>query len=67
VAATQKKSARTAKEKPAQKAPSKPRASRRRTPTHDSIAKRAYELSLVRGDGDHVGHWLEAERELSAS
>jgi hypothetical protein len=34
--------------------------------THDQIARRAYELYLARGDrqGDAVGDWLAAEREL---
>jgi hypothetical protein len=41
-------------------------ARRRKAPTHEAIAKRAYELSLAHGDGDHVGHWLQAERELTA-
>ena len=45
----------------------KTRASRRRAPSSEAIAKRAYELSLARADGDHVGHWLAAERELTAS
>jgi hypothetical protein len=39
----------------------------RRVPTQEAIAKRAYELYLVQGGGDPVSHWLEAERDLSAS
>jgi hypothetical protein len=36
------------------------------TPTHDAIAKRAYELyeGSGRPDGRDVEFWLEAEREL---
>lgn len=37
-------------------------------PTHEAIARRAYELFLARG-GSHGGHeqdWLVAERELRA-
>jgi hypothetical protein len=56
-----------AKEKVAAKAPAKSRASRRRAPSHEAIAKRAYELSLADGGGDDVSHWLQAERELSGS
>ncbi len=36
-------------------------------PSHEAIARRAYELYLSRG-GDHGGHendWLAAERELA--
>jgi hypothetical protein len=40
---------------------------RRRAPSHDAIAKRAYDLYLSEGGGDHVAHWLAAERELSES
>lgn len=43
------------------------RTTRRKAPSADAIAKRAYELSQARADGDDVGHWLEAERELTAS
>ncbi len=57
----------TAKAKAATKDTTKARASRRRrTPGHQAIARRAYELHLARDDGDHVAHWLQAERELSA-
>jgi hypothetical protein len=38
------------------------------TPTHDQIAKRAYELYLERGsvEGHHEEDWLLAEAELSS-
>lgn len=37
-------------------------------PTHDGIAKRAYELYLARGatPGHALDDWLEAERQLTA-
>lgn len=35
-------------------------------PTSEQVRLRAYEISLERGDGDEVSHWLEAERELVA-
>lgn len=37
-------------------------------PTHDAIARRAYELFLARGGvhGAHEQDWLVAERELRA-
>lgn len=37
-------------------------------PTHDAIARRAYELFLARGGshGSHEQDWLSAERELRA-
>lgn len=57
----------TATAKAATKATTKPRAPRRRAPTHEAVAKRAYELSLVHGGGNDVSHWLQAERELAAS
>jgi Protein of unknown function (DUF2934) len=57
----------TAKAKASTKATTKPRAPRRRAPTHEAIAKRAYELYLVHGSGSDVSHWLQAERELAAS
>lgn len=36
-------------------------------PTHDDIARRAYELYEARGhqDGHHFEDWLTAERELA--
>jgi hypothetical protein len=38
-----------------------------RTPSHDVVARRAYELFQARGGepGHALEHWLEAERELS--
>jgi hypothetical protein len=38
-------------------------------PSHDAIARRAYEFFLARGamPGDDVGDWLRAERELSGA
>ncbi len=30
----------------------------------EDVARRAYEISLEHGAEDHVGNWLEAEREL---
>lgn len=38
------------------------------SPTHDEIAKRAYELYLARGTtpGHALDDWLEAERQLAA-
>lgn len=56
-----------AKAKATKKETTKPRTPRRRGPTHDTIAKRAYELSLEDRGGDSVEHWLQAERELAAS
>jgi hypothetical protein len=35
-----------------------------KAPTQDDIQRRAYEISQSTGDGDPVGNWLEAEREL---
>lgn len=55
------------KQTAAAKQTAKPRASRRRAPTHEAIAKRAYELSRAEGGGDEVSHWLQAERELTSS
>jgi hypothetical protein len=49
------------------KAAAKPRTARRRAPTHEAIAKRAYELSQVDDGGDVVSNWLRAERELTGS
>jgi hypothetical protein len=36
-------------------------------PTHEEIARRAYEIFLARGgeDGHDVADWLQAEKELS--
>ncbi len=38
----------------------------RREPTHDDIARRAYEIFSARGGthGYHIEDWLQAEREL---
>ena len=38
---------------------------RRPAPSHEAIAKRAYELYEAEGGGDHVAHWLQAERDVS--
>jgi hypothetical protein len=40
--------------------------SQRNGPTHEQIARRAYELFLSRGGqhGHHEDDWLQAEREL---
>ncbi len=46
-------------------AASKPK-TRRRKPTHQAIAKRAYYIHLQEG-GDEYGNWLRAERELTAA
>jgi Protein of unknown function (DUF2934) len=42
-------------------------ASNRKTPTHEEISVRAYEIFEERGSipGDDVSNWLEAEAELS--
>jgi hypothetical protein len=42
--------------------------SRKRTPTHEEIAVRSYELYLARGSepGHESEDWLQAERELSS-
>jgi hypothetical protein len=57
----------TAKTKAPTKEITKARAPRRRAPTHEAIARRAYELSLAHADGDDVALWLAAERQLTAS
>ena len=36
----------------------------RRQPTHDQIAKRAYEISISGSGGSEFDNWLRAEREL---
>jgi hypothetical protein len=41
---------------------SKPR--QPKAPTHDEIQGRAYAISQSTGNGDPVGNWLEAERQL---
>ncbi|MGE5765211.1 MAG: hypothetical protein ACM3ZF_15485 [Mycobacterium leprae] len=45
----------------------KPRAARRQAPSHQAIAKRAYEISQANTGGDDLSHWLAAERELTGS
>jgi hypothetical protein len=40
------------------------RARKPKAPDHEDIQLRAYEISQSSGNGDPVGHWLEAEREL---
>ncbi|MGZ3420269.1 MAG: DUF2934 domain-containing protein [Polyangiales bacterium] len=47
-------------------APATPERAAAAKPTHDEIARRAYELWLARGatHGTHLENWLEAEREL---
>jgi hypothetical protein len=35
-----------------------------KTLAHQDIERRAYEIAQSSGNGDPVGHWLEAEREL---
>lgn len=39
------------------------------TPTHEQIARRAYEIFIERGQpaGQDLAHWLEAERQLQAA
>ena len=39
---------------------------RRRAVAHEDIAVRAYAIFEREGGGDHVEHWLRAERELMA-
>jgi hypothetical protein len=43
------------------------RATRRRRPSHDKIAERAYFIHIEQGSGDEVGNWLRAEGELMAA
>ena len=43
----------------------KPKPTRRRKPSHDQIATRAYFLHLEAPTADQIGNWLRAERELS--
>jgi hypothetical protein len=38
-----------------------------RSTSHDEIANRAYELYEQGAAGDHLAHWLSAERELAAA
>jgi hypothetical protein len=37
---------------------------RRSQPTHEQIAKRAYEISISGSGGSELDNWLRAEREL---
>jgi hypothetical protein len=39
------------------------------TPTHEQIARRAYEIFIERGQpaGQDLEHWLEAEKQLRAA
>ncbi|HEX6712488.1 MAG TPA: DUF2934 domain-containing protein [Thermoleophilaceae bacterium] len=63
-AAPKKKAAASAKKAPAKKkATSSPRAAQNAAPTHDDIARRAYEIHEREG-GNHEENWLRAEREL---
>jgi len=50
------------------KAKSTKAAERKRTPTHEQIAIRSYELYLARGSepGHAEEDWLQAERELTS-
>jgi hypothetical protein len=62
-----KKAASSAKKAPAKKkATSSPRAAKKGAPTHDEIARRAYEIHEREG-GDHEENWHRAERELRGS
>jgi hypothetical protein len=36
-------------------------------PEPDEIAKRAYEIYESGAEGDELGHWLQAERELAGA
>jgi hypothetical protein len=59
-----KKATSSAKKAPAKKkASSAPRAAKKRQPTHDEIAQRAYEIHEREG-GHHEENWHRAEREL---
>ena len=63
-APAKKKSASAAKKAPAKKkATSSPRPATTRQPTHDEIARRAYEIHEREG-GNHEDNWHRAEREL---
>jgi Protein of unknown function (DUF2934) len=58
-------------EKPAKPAAKRVAARRPKTkpqkPDHREISARAYFIHLEEGGDDAVGHWLRAERELSAA
>lgn len=38
-----------------------------RKPDHAEVSERAYFIYLEEGEGDELGHWLRAERELTAA
>jgi DUF2934 family protein len=46
---------------------SRKRTMRRRTPSHDEIAERAYFIHLEEGGCDELGNWLRAEDELATA
>jgi hypothetical protein len=46
---------------------SRPPRTRRRKPSRNEIAKRAYFIHLEEGESDQVANWLRAERELAAA
>jgi Protein of unknown function (DUF2934) len=59
-------------EKPAKPATNKPTVSRKpktrpRKPNQREISKRAYFIHLEEGEGDELGNWLRAERELTTA
>ena len=56
------KSAKTAK---STSAVSRESTLRRRRPSHDEIAERAYFIYVEEGGPDQLGNWLRAERELT--
>jgi hypothetical protein len=45
----------------------RPRATRRRKPSHHEIAERAYFIHLDEAVEDQVSNWLRAEHELKAA
>jgi Protein of unknown function (DUF2934) len=54
--------------KPADKpTASRKRMTRRRKPSHDEIAERAYFIHLEEGGCDELGNWLRAEDELTTA
>ena len=75
------KPAKSPKSKPAKSAKSKPattpkaattaasrkRTTRRRKPSHDEIAERAYFIHVEEGGSDELGDWLRAESELTTA
>ena len=70
------KSAKSAKSKPATTATtakaattaaSRKRTTRRRKPSHDEIAERAYFIHVEEGGSDELGNWLRAESELTTA